>query len=150
MKQEPGKRGGNVIIESDILVAHSKKSDWLKGVADPLFKKMEEGKTAMKTSSAALLELYYVLEDAGYGKEAILAKQAELASIRGLTIMPLTSEVILAAQSVMRTFRAPGLFDAIYAATALNQDDERKILSTDEVYDRVAGITRVDPRTYRP
>ncbi|MDG6909679.1 MAG: hypothetical protein JRN08_04850 [Nitrososphaerota archaeon] len=48
------------------------------------------------------------------------------------------------------TFRVPGLFDAIYAATALNQDDERKILSTDEVYDRVAGITRVDPRTYRP
>ncbi|MDG7003487.1 MAG: hypothetical protein JRN56_06270 [Nitrososphaerota archaeon] len=48
------------------------------------------------------------------------------------------------------TFRAPGLFDATYAATALNQDGERKILSADEVYDRVAGITRVDQRTCKP
>ncbi|MDG7012934.1 MAG: PIN domain-containing protein [Nitrososphaerota archaeon] len=79
-----------------------------------------------------------------------MALSRRLASVRGPTIMPLTSELVLAAQSVMRTFRVPGLFDAIYAATALNRDDERKMLSTDEAYDRVAGTTRVDPRTYRP
>ena len=67
-----------------------------------------------------------------------------------MSSLTLASGVTLAAQSVMRTFRVPGLFDATYAATALNQDDERKILSTDEIYDRVAGITQVDTRTYRP
>ena len=139
-----------MIIESDLLIAYSKKSDWLKGLADPLFKMMSEGRLTMRTSAAALLELYYVLEDYGYEKKAILGKQAEIAAIKGLTVMPLTAEVLLAAQSVMRSFKVPGLFDAIYAATTLNQDEERKILSTDEVYDRVAGITRVDPHTYKP
>ncbi len=104
----------------------------------------------MKTSAAALLELYYVLEDYGYGKEAILGKQAEIAAMKCLAVMPLTTEVVLAAQSVMRTFRVPGLFDAIYAAAALNQDEERKILSTDEIYDRVPGLTRIDPRSFEP
>lgn len=40
----------------------------------------------MKTSSAALLELHCVLEDAGYGKEATLGRQAELAAVRGLAV----------------------------------------------------------------
>lgn len=139
-----------MIIESDLLVAYTKKSDWLKPYATPIFGMLKEGRLALKTSSAALIELYYVLEDHDYGKEAILGKQAEIAAIKGLSIMPLTAEVLLAAQSIMKSFRVPGLFDAVYAATTLNQDEERKILSTDEVYDRVPGIERVDPRTYKP
>jgi predicted nucleic acid-binding protein len=139
-----------LIIESDLLVAHSKTSDWLKPQADLIFERLRKGSLSLSTSAAALIELYYVLEDFGIDKGSILGKQAELAGIEGLTILPLTAEVILAAQSVMRTFRVPGLFDGLYAAATLNQDREHKILSTDEVYDRVPGIQRVDPRSYTP
>jgi predicted nucleic acid-binding protein len=131
-------------------VAYSKKSDWLKQYADPFFRLLKEEKMVAKTSSASLIELYYVLEDFGLDKAAVLGKQAEIAGIKGLSILPLTTEVILAAQAVMKSFKVTGLFDALYAATALNQDDERTILSTDRVYDRVAGIRRIDPRDFRP
>lgn len=139
-----------MIIESDLIVAYAKKGDWLKPYADPVFEKLKQGAMAAGTSAAALVELYYVLEDFGLDKTTILSKQAEVAAIKGLNIFPLTAEVLLAAQSVMRTFKVPGLFDSLYAATTLNQDKEKTILSTDEVYDRVPGIRRVDPREFKP
>lgn len=133
-----------------MFVAYSKKTDWLKRYADPIFEMMRQGKLATKTSAAVLIELYYVLEDHGFDKTSALSKQAEIAGIKGLTILPLTMEVLLAAQAIMKSFKVPGLFDAMYAATTLNQDEERTILSTDDVYDRVAGIKRIDPRNFRP
>lgn len=139
-----------MIIESDMFVAYSKKSDWLKRYADPIFELLRENKLTAKTSSAVLIELYYVLEDLGFDKTSVLSKQAEIAGIKGLSILPLTTEVLLAAQAVMKSFKVTGLFDAMYAATALNQDEDRTILSTDAVYDRVAGIKRIDPRDFKP
>ncbi|MDG7024426.1 MAG: hypothetical protein JRN45_07870 [Nitrososphaerota archaeon] len=109
-----------MIIESDLFVAHSKEADWLKPFADPLFAKLNQGALSASTSAAVLIELYYVLEDFGLDRSAILGKQAEIAAMRGLTILPLTSEVLLAAQSIMKTFRLPGLFDGLYAAATLN------------------------------
>ena len=53
---------------------------------------------------------------------------------------------MLAAQAIIQAFKVPGLFDAIYAATALNQDPDRTIVSTDEVYEKVAGLRRLDPQ----
>lgn len=60
---------------------------------------------------------------------------------------PVTSDVLLAAGAIMKSL-VTSLFDAIYAAGALDQDADRTILSTDEVYDKVAGIKRVDPRGF--
>jgi len=39
------------------------------------------------------------------------------------------------------------VFDAYYAATALNAVADHTIISTDEVFDSVTGIKRMDPRT---
>ena len=139
-----------MILESDLFVAYSKKTDWLKPYADPIFGLLKEGRLTAATSAAVMVELYYVLEDFGLDKASVLSKQAEISAIKGLSVLPLTSEVLLAAQSIMKTFRVPGLFDGIYAAAALNQDRERTILSTDDVYDRVAGIKRIDPRDFKP
>lgn len=59
----------------------------------------------------------------------------------------MTSDVLLAAGAIMKSL-VTSLFDAIYAAGALDQDADRTILSTDEVYDKVAGTKRVDPRGF--
>ena len=37
-------------------------------------------------------------------------------------------------------------FDAYHAATAISED--KIILSTEHVYDRIKGIERIDPETY--
>ena len=37
-------------------------------------------------------------------------------------------------------------FDAYHAATAITED--KTILSTEHVYDRIKGVTRIDPETY--
>jgi len=95
-----------------------------------------------------LIELYYALEDLGFKRESIMVAQAELATITGLSFLPFTSETMLAAQAIMQAFKVQGLFDAIYAATAINQDSDRSILSSDKVYDMISGIKRVDPRDF--
>jgi predicted nucleic acid-binding protein len=39
------------------------------------------------------------------------------------------------------------IFDAYYAATALNAVPDHAIASTDEAFDNVTGIKRIDPRS---
>jgi len=130
-------------------VAHVKSQDWLKTWADAIFNALEEGLLTFNASSAILIELYYALEDLGFSGEAIMIKESELLTVKGLRFLSFNGEVMLAAQTLMRAFRMPGLFDSIYAAATLNQDPDRTILSTDEVYDRVPGIKRIDPREFR-
>jgi len=130
-------------------VAHVKSQDWLKTWADAIFNALEEGLLTLNASSAILIELYYALEDLGFSGEAIMLKEGVLLAVKGLRFLHFNGEVMLAAQTVMRAFKMPSLFDSIYAAATLNQDPDRTILSTDEVYDRVPGIERVDPREFR-
>lgn len=47
----------------------------------------------------------------------------------------------------MKQFRLTSIFDAYYAATALNAVPDHTIASTDEAFDKVTGIKRVDRRT---
>ena len=57
-----------------------------------------------------------------------------------------TSEIDLLALAVIRQYGFTSIFDAYYAATALNQVEDRTIISTDTVFDCIPGIKRIDPR----
>ena len=46
----------------------------------------------------------------------------------------------------MKQYKIESIFDAYYAATALNQVPDHTIISTDEVFDAIPGITRIDPQ----
>jgi hypothetical protein len=46
----------------------------------------------------------------------------------------------------MKQYGLESIFDAYYAATALNQVPDHSIISTDTVFERIPGITRIDPR----
>jgi len=48
---------------------------------------------------------------------------------------------------LMKQFNLTSIFDAYFAATALNAVPDHTIISTDEVFDKVTGIKRRDPRT---
>ena len=67
-------------------------------------------------------------------------------SIKNLKFLETAYEIDLLAITLMKQYRIKSIFDAYYAATALNQVKDHTIISTDNVFDVIPGIIRVDPR----
>jgi len=137
-----------LMIETDMLYAHVKLDDWLKPTAEKLMRRIVQGEFGVVVSSREVLhELYYVSMAEGVELESFIARLAALTSISNLRFVDTTSEIDLLAATLMKQFRLNSIFDAYYAATALNAVPDHTIISTDEVFDNVTGITRKDPRT---
>jgi predicted nucleic acid-binding protein len=68
-----------------------------------------------------------------------------LSQIRNLEWVPVTPELCLKASILVKHYRLSP-FDAYHAATALSHD--ATILSTDHSYERVTGLTRIDPQDF--
>lgn len=135
------------MIETDVLYAFVKKSDWLKPTVDRLIWMVKEGELGkVSASREALHELYYVSREEGIDADELLKRVAALTAIDNLVFLPTTVEVDLLALALMKQYRLASVFDAYHAATALNQVEDHVIVSTDEVFDRVPGLRRVDPR----
>ena len=136
-----------MMIETDILYAFVKKSDWLKPTADRLMWMVKEGELGkVSASREALHELYYVSREEGVELGGLLTRVAALTAIDNLRFLPTTVEVDLLALALMKQYRLTSIFDAYHAATALNQVEDHVLVSTDEVFDGVPGLKRVDPR----
>ena len=136
-----------MLLESDLIIAYMKKEDWLKETATKIFKATEEGRlTNIQISSEVFHELYYVFSDYA-PPSTILANEARIATMKNITFIDPTKETYLSALNLMETYRITSIFDAIYAATALMEKvPDHTILSTDEIYERIQGIKRKDPR----
>ncbi|ADY02351.1 hypothetical protein VMUT_2154 [Vulcanisaeta moutnovskia 768-28] len=50
------------------------------------------------------------------------------------------------ALALMDQYGLTSIFDAYNAATCLLYDKDRKMISTDSAYDKVIGLSRIDPR----
>lgn len=136
-----------MMIETDIIYAHVKKKDWLKGVADRLMRRIERGEFGqVMTSREVLHELYYVSMEEGVPLESYISRMAALTSVSNLTYLDTTFETDLLAVTIMKQFGLRSIFDAYYAATTLSSVPDHTIISTDEVFDKVSGLKRVDPR----
>jgi predicted nucleic acid-binding protein len=137
-----------MMIETDILYAFVKKSDWLKPTADKLMWMINGNRFGdVSASREALHELYYVSVEEGVPIDELITRFAALTSISNLTFLPTTTAIDLLALTLMKQYRLTSIFDAYHAATALNQVSDHTIASTDDVFDRVPGLKRVDPRT---
>jgi len=135
------------MIETDVLYAFVKKRDWLKPVADRLMWMVKEGELGeVYASRESLHELYYVSREEGVGPDGLLARVAALTAVDHLRFLPTTAEVDLLALALMKQYRLTSIFDAYHAATALNQVEDHVLVSTDEAFDAVPGVKRVDPR----
>jgi predicted nucleic acid-binding protein len=136
------------MIEADMLYAHVKTDDWLKPAAEKLMRRMVRGDFGVVlTSREVLHELYYVSMEEGVTLESYISRLAALTGLPNLKYLDTTSEIDILAATLMRQFKLGSIFDAYYAATALNAVPDHTIASTDEVFDQVTGIKRVDPRT---
>jgi predicted nucleic acid-binding protein len=136
------------MIETDMLYAHVKTEDWLKPTAEKLMGRIAHGDFGtISTSRETLHELYYVSMEEGVNLESFISRLVALTSIPNLTYLDTNSEIDILAITLMKQFDLTSIFDAYYAATALNAVPDHTIISTDDVFDKVTGIKRRDPRT---
>jgi len=136
-----------LMIETDVLYAYVKKDDWLKPAANHIISKIVKGELGMVYASReSLHEIYYVSKEEGVSMEELIARTAALTAIENLTFLETTYEIDLLALTIIRQYGINSIFDAYYAATALNQIPDHTILSTDTVFDAIPGIKRIDPR----
>lgn len=136
-----------MMVETDILYAYVKKEDWLKKAAKNLMLKIEKGEfQTVYASREALHEMYYVSREEGVSIDEYISRVAALTTIENLVFLETTHEIDLLALTLMKQYGLESIFDAYYAATALNQVPDHSIISTDTVFDRIPGVTRIDPR----
>jgi predicted nucleic acid-binding protein len=136
------------MIETDMLYAHVKAQDWLKPTAEKLMRRIVRGDFGVvATSREVLHELYYVSVEEGVEIESYIARLAALTAIPNLRYLDTSAEIDILAATLLKQFRLTSIFDAYYAATALNAVADHTMISTDEVFDNVTGIKRIDPRT---
>ena len=134
------------MIETDILYAYVKPSDWLKTVAGVLINKIDGGELGLVYSSREVFhELFYVSVEQGVSIDEYVKRVASLTAINNLKFLETTAEIDLLAFTLMKQYRITSVFDAYYAATALNQVPDHTIISMDEVFDKIPGVIRLTP-----
>ncbi|KPV63165.1 MAG: hypothetical protein AOA66_1015 [Candidatus Bathyarchaeota archaeon BA2] len=136
-----------MLLESDVFIAYMKKEDWLKKVATAIIDAVEKGRLRpVQASTEVFHELYYVFSD--YAPlQTIMANEAKIATIKNLNYIAPEYITYLTALSIMDTYGITSIFDAIYAATALSANvPDHTIISTDEKYDFIKGLKRIDPQ----
>ena len=135
-----------MLIESDMIVAYMKKTDRLKESATRIFDALEEGRLSAQMSTEVFHEIYYVFVEHA-PLNVVMGNLAKIASLENVTYVDATREIYMSALDLMNNYGITSIFDAIYAATALTEAvPDNKIVSTDNVYEKIAGLTRIDPR----
>ena len=131
-----------MLIENDVIFAFLNKLDKNHSVARAIFKKIRDGELRVEVSSVSLLEMELIYRSEK--RESQLFRDlAALASFENITFIPLTPEIALTSVYIRQKWGL-SFFDSHYAATALGLD--RKIISFDAIYDKVEGLTRIDPK----
>ncbi|MBD3158728.1 MAG: PIN domain-containing protein [Candidatus Lokiarchaeota archaeon] len=135
-----------VLIENDMVLAFYKKKNHLKSHATRLFSKIERGDFGtVVIPSVFSIELYYVL-DKLTNVSSVRDVIGHIVTFPHLSVIPFTPEHQLAALYLLENYHLGSIFDAIYAAVSLSDDNPDSIIvSTDHVYDRIEGLTRLNP-----
>ncbi len=131
-----------VFIESDILIAYLKKSDWLKPIAKQILTMAQNKDITLVTSSATLLEIYLVF----YRDQDIDLIFEAITNLRDLPIdFVQMDDLVVHEGCAISTEVGATPFDSIYMATA-QKCDVSAILSTDNKY-KIFGDKCVDLKT---
>ena len=135
------------MIDTDLLYAFVKKSDWLKGIATKFMVKVSRGELkTVYASRESLHEIYYVSREEGITIEELVERISSITAIDNLEFLETTTDIDILALTLIKQYNLSSIFDAYYCATALNQVSDRTVVSTDEVFSSIPGIVRVDPR----
>jgi predicted nucleic acid-binding protein len=127
------------MIEADMLYAHIKTDDWLKPTAEKLMRRIVRGDFGVvETSREVFHEIYYVSMEEGVKLDSYISRLAALTAIPNLRYLHTTAEIDILAATLMKQFKLNSIFDAYYAAAALYAVTDHTIISTDDVFDKIA------------
>ncbi len=129
------------LIENDVLFAFMNAEDGHHEPATALMRRLDDGELRAEISSVALVEMELIYMSEGL-EGRLVGDLAAISALKGLRVLPFTPDIAVAAAYV-RGAHGLSFFDSHYAATALAGDGE--IISFDKAYDRVPGLTRIDP-----
>ena len=135
-----------MLIETDVILAHIKKEDWLKPYAEYILRRVVRGELELYVSREVIHEVYYIVRRLNLEISNVLDKLVALTKVPNLIWVPTTVDLDLAALALLVEYGFSSIFDAYYAATALLYVPDRTIISTNDVYDRIPGLNRIDPR----
>jgi len=131
------------LLENDVIFAFLNEHDPNHGIAEKIFQKLQNGDVTVEISSVSLLEMELIYRSENM-EDRLLRDLAALAALPNVKYVALTPDVAVASVYLRQTLNLT-FFDSHYAATALDHD--RKIISSDRSYDKVHGLTRLDPST---
>lgn len=129
------------LMENDVIFAYLNEYDPNHTIAERIFKKLQNGEINAEISSVSLIEMELIYRSEKM-KDKLLKHLAAIAALPHVKYVTLTPDVAVASVYLRQTLNLT-FFDSHYAATALNLD--RKVISFDQAYDRVPGLTRIKP-----
>jgi len=129
------------LLENDVIFAFLNEYDPNHTVAEKVFQKIRSGESMVEISSVSLLEMELIYKSERM-EDKLLKDLAALAALPNVKYIALTPDIAVASVYLRQTLNLT-FFDSHYAAAALNLD--RRIVSFDQSYDRVHGLTRLDP-----
>lgn len=123
-------------LDTDILLALIKKDDWLKPHTD--LKKIK----SPKTSVFAVIEAEIILLRE-HGRENAISALKDIKR-KNIRVIPLEEKTLKKSIDFLEKYERLNIFDSVHAAySAINKE---KIVSTDNVFDGIEEIEKVDPR----
>ena len=131
------------LLENDVIFAYLNEYDPNHNIAERIFQKLQNGEIDVEISSVSLIEMELIYKSEKM-EDKLLKDLAALAALPHVKYIALTPDVAVASVYLRQTLNLT-FFDSHYAATALNLD--RKIISFDQSYDIVPGLTRIKPDT---
>ena len=101
-----------MLIESDLIIAYIKKSDWLKPSADKIFQAIQTKHLEnIQISTHVIHELYYVFSDLAQ-LSTILSNAVKISTLDNITYVDTTREIMISALELISTYQKSSVFDA--------------------------------------
>jgi len=117
----------------------------LKLVAERILEKIDLGEIKnIYASTAVMQEIVFWFYNRQLFRELSMAVNV-LSHLRNVEWVPITPEICLTASLLINEYKTSP-FDAYHAATAIPRD--KTILSTEHIYDKIRGITRIEPAEF--
>jgi len=129
------------LLENDVIFAYLNELDPNHAIAERLFQKLQSGEIRVEISSVSLIEMELIYRSEKM-EDKLLEDLAAMAALPNVNYVVLTPDVAVASVYLRQTLNLT-FFDSHCAAAALNLD--RKVISFDQAYDGVPGLTRVKP-----
>ncbi len=131
------------LLETDLIFAYLNKEDQHHKTASKLFNKIKEG-APVNISPLTLIELELIYKSNNLTKH-LTPHVTALTTLPNTIYTPLNPGIILTVITLQQEYGLT-FFDSHYAATALTTD--REIISTNQAYHEIPGLTLINPDSY--